>query len=297
MTFPSGDASSHLSDMAMDYANKILEARRRWKLQLAACTALGLAGLLAAGWLWSMRHYAQRPFPRSSLTITNEGKNNSEWGASGNRVLIHIGKTGGMTVRTRVTHWIDYEVHVSHKFNYGTHVPAIEIHEFHPKPNDRLIITVRDPIKRVISAWNFRKYLTNNNIEMASSRCSICEERQCFAFFSSISELAEALPHDPLARGLFTEGCIQHLKHNYTHYIHPIEDFIRNHPEQIEIIRQEHMEEDLRRVFHVKHTWKTHTGPTKHKTLSDRGEQNLREFLRDEYRIYLWLLSLKGLKP
>eukprot|EP01138_Halocafeteria_seosinensis_P010604 gb/GECG01010829.1/.p1 GENE.gb/GECG01010829.1/~~gb/GECG01010829.1/.p1 ORF type:complete len:321 (+),score=19.76 gb/GECG01010829.1/:1-963(+) len=214
------------------------------------------------------------------------------------RVLVHIGKTAGMTVRDYARHWIDYEVHTHNKYNYGT--PAIPMEEFHPKGNDVLYISLRDPLKRLVSAWNFRRQRLFRGEGPPPQRCDLCTESQCVALFEDINEVGEDLYEEgSLAEQLLDQGCIHLVRESITHFVEPLIDFIRNHPDQIYIIRLEHVSEDMNTIFGVKPGGTTHKGPNGggNQILTAKAERNFKRWLKREYELYHWLLSLKNLDP
>ena len=174
----------------------------------------------------------------------------------------------------------------------------ITIDEFHPKDSDILYVAVRDPIKRTLSAWKFREYLIDNNYQRRKN-CSVCPEKKCFTRYGSFNKFAESLYTDPIAPKILENPCIGLVEHNFTKVITPIKDFIEEHPQQVYIIRTEHINEDMLKVFGIKPPAVTHQGPSGggESYLSQKAVANLNKFLSQEYEIYYWLLCLKGLDP
>eukprot|EP01138_Halocafeteria_seosinensis_P009781 gb/GECG01009992.1/.p1 GENE.gb/GECG01009992.1/~~gb/GECG01009992.1/.p1 ORF type:complete len:297 (+),score=20.30 gb/GECG01009992.1/:1-891(+) len=220
-------------------------------------------------------------------------------GVPESRVLVHLGKAGGLTVRTHLYRTIDYEVHAIYNYHYQTDTLVLPADRFSVHPNDHLYILVRDPLTRVVSAYNYRKETLQSGEERSALRCSLCLEIECFDYFESVNDLAEALYDDPIARRLLQGGCIQHWRENYKYYINPLVEFITNRTNQVDILRQEHLQEDMHRLFGVKWLGTRHKGTSGggNAFLSEKARKNLKDFLADEYQIYYWLLKIKGLDP
>eukprot|EP01138_Halocafeteria_seosinensis_P010018 gb/GECG01010231.1/.p1 GENE.gb/GECG01010231.1/~~gb/GECG01010231.1/.p1 ORF type:complete len:279 (+),score=21.99 gb/GECG01010231.1/:1-837(+) len=263
----------------------------------AACSILSFMCLFVLGWtLYSLTYNF---LPPTIVLPTEASMRSTVNRGARNRVLLHIAKTAGMTIRGAARRWIEYEVHTGHRYNYGTGLPLITIDEFHPKPTDTIYISIRDPLKRTVSAWKFRHRNVVQGIGPPSLHyCSLCEEKQCFALYGSINEVAEALFDDPNASRVFTEGCIDLVRQNYTHFIQPISDYIEKFPKNVRLIRTENLEDDMKDVFGIKPFRTTHKGPQGggDSPISSKAEYKLRRFLEEEYKLYNWLLDLKGLR-
>lgn len=204
------------------------------------------------------------------------------------RILLHIGKCGGNVVKQTVgTDYFDQIVHISRG------------RTFRPMKGDDIYIAVRDPIARVVSAWKWRKYLVWWGARMADTRCPLCDETTCLDKFSSISKLGEALDYSKEAEQILTRDCIRHVNQGFEYYVGQLIVYLSQNENRVELLRQEHLPDDVYHLFGKKVGGTTHYtgGKTSSSSLSEKARQNLRSLLDSEYRIYHWLLSLKQLDP
>eukprot|EP01138_Halocafeteria_seosinensis_P004685 gb/GECG01004791.1/.p1 GENE.gb/GECG01004791.1/~~gb/GECG01004791.1/.p1 ORF type:complete len:302 (+),score=21.33 gb/GECG01004791.1/:1-906(+) len=218
--------------------------------------------------------------------------------APSNRVLIHIGKCGGATIKTLLQY--RFQVHVHKKRN------SMPVEEYrHPKTNDHLIVTVRDPIDRLISAWYWDVYYFNEVKKKPLWRCLKCPVGSCVSvYYSSFEAFAEDLDKNSDARAMWINGCIEHFKQGYAHYINGIRHWMETHPCQVHVLRQEYLKNDVRTVLGVElkdtriHSSR-HSGVKREtkRQLSKRARENLGRLLVQEYDIYHWLLQLNDLSP
>lgn len=213
-------------------------------------------------------------------------------------VLIHIGKTGGTTLSSLFRFRL--EVHAER--NSRRPQQATPWDYPHPSESDYLVIPIRDPIKRLMSAWYFHKFGdAYHRTGMKKWRCWRCPGidnegvgKQMPNFFS-FNEFAENLDTEEGGR-ILDKGCLLHFCFNYHKYINYLKDWIARHPCQIRIIRQEHFAEDVWRTFNVdignvvKHRGKPAQA---NERLSRRAVSNLKAKLQTEYEWYRWLLSLQ----
>eukprot|EP01138_Halocafeteria_seosinensis_P001163 gb/GECG01001189.1/.p1 GENE.gb/GECG01001189.1/~~gb/GECG01001189.1/.p1 ORF type:complete len:332 (+),score=10.28 gb/GECG01001189.1/:1-996(+) len=204
------------------------------------------------------------------------------------RILLHIGKCGGNVLKD--TLGIGFFHRIIHISGGRTFIPS---------KNDHIFIAVRDPVSRLVSAWKWRKYLVWWGARMAETRCALCEETSCLSLFSSINELGEALDYSAQAKALLTEGCIRHVNQNFEYYVGRIIAYIAQNAQKVDLIRQEHLTEDVYTHFGKKVEGTTHYtgGVSSSSRLTEKARENLRVLLDSEYRIYYWLLELKNLRP
>lgn len=209
--------------------------------------------------------------------------------ASERRVLIHLGRCGGNTAREVVK--FDLEVHVPRR-HYDPKVRGIDYYK--PSSNDHLYILVRDPVERLISAW----YHHHGSKQLSRQYCSKCVLQDCYRMFRSPDDLGRKLPWNSVARTFVTEGCIHHWKENYYFFIRRIASFIISNPCKVDLLRQEHLPEDLHRLFQAEPSQvERRNRRMPHKPVSKAAKENLGHYLKDEYEIYHWLLSIKSLDP
>ena len=200
------------------------------------------------------------------------------------RVLIRVGKTGSRTLVQ------------TYPFRRSVHVSTGK--KFKPGPSDHLVISVRNPIERLQSAWDFGGIYWEKEERWL---CNTCHVGQCInRYFSSFNDFAERLDNSRLARRIWQNGCLEHFKENYAFYIEHLSTWILEHPCQVHRIRQEHMMHDMLEVFGdiPSEAW-IHRSPQKHSAsaLSCRARKNLLGLLAKEYQLYYFLLGIAGLNP
>eukprot|EP01138_Halocafeteria_seosinensis_P000938 gb/GECG01000961.1/.p1 GENE.gb/GECG01000961.1/~~gb/GECG01000961.1/.p1 ORF type:complete len:318 (+),score=18.79 gb/GECG01000961.1/:1-954(+) len=221
-----------------------------------------------------------------------------------NRVFIHIGKCGGGTIKKMFHYRV--RVHVAHA---GKSISGEEFRR--PKETDHLIITVREPLERLISAWYWNIYYYENENKWPVWRCWKCSVGSCVKdYYPSFNAFAEDLGKNTDAEAMWTNGCIEHIKQGFVYYIKHIRYWIKAHPCQVHVVRQEHFAKDVQDVFGVtlnrtdarpavanQEFRRKHLARPTGEQLSDLALRNLQEKLVEEYAIYLWLLRLNNLQP
>lgn len=204
--------------------------------------------------------------------------------------LIHVGKCAGGTVN---------------KFLEHNNVSVDRIHASVPDPaklDAGIVVVLRDPIDRLVSAFNWRHPSTrpaegrnlphtdHDESELAFYRC-----------FDSVNEFAEALDADSKCGQRARDALTQHTKHigmGYEFYFpDSVMAVMRTH--RVFIIHQERLEEDLHNFLKWNNIPQTHDRiphshsedhtiyPKKDDTyLSKEGRNKLRAHLARDYEIY-----------
>ncbi|KAL3893626.1 MAG: hypothetical protein SGPRY_014098, partial [Prymnesium sp.] len=225
--------------------------------------------------------------------------------------FVHIGKTGGKTVEALLK---ESKITVS-----GPAVscsPRFQVCQVHSRPltveeiqgGGPVFITVRDPLARSLSAFNWRnprdgaEHLRDRNL-------SGTLEGRMFDCFDQIDALALALdsgtPCGAIARGALSPGKdAHHLSMGFAYYLQGVLERLTSERDaqgvpvrRYELVRTETLLEDMRRVM----PWAARTQlradllsnehlfgeyPGKNKTyLSPRGRELLRTHLASEYVI------------
>jgi len=187
-------------------------------------------------------------------------------------ILIHIGKCGGSTVRD-----------VLHKLRYKTK----NVHFHQPKfnINRKYIITLRNPIARFISAFNWRYH----NVVVNKTPGNILKtEKVFFAKYKTVNELAEAIFTDKGELNINLSS-----PYNYVKHIHETIDFylgnfldICDKTNIYGITLTETLNDDLKRLFGVTEEILTHKlkNAEYSKYLSDLGRNNLKKWLYRDYQ-------------
>lgn len=157
---------------------------------------------------------------------------------------LHIGKTGGESVR-----------HVLKTMG----VPFQQLHVFPAEPEmllyfDRIIITIRDPVERYISAFNFqhpsvfkkRSHRTNMGNE------SLAAFGRFYDCFSNVSVLSQRFFEDSTCGRIAQHNPPWHLQMGYCYYVggSAVRKTLREH-RGVLLIRTESLTEDLARVLSV----------------------------------------------
>ncbi len=154
----------------------------------------------------------------------------------------------------------------------------------------KYIIVARDPLRRAVSAFNWRyKQVVTDKLE--ANRFP--GERDVLERYGSIDALGKALydENDKLQMPAFRDARnIHHIREDVRFYL--TELLNRCDPDQIEaVIMQEDMGADIRRVFGIK-CRQRHNVNKGHITLSARARANLIRFFQRDYeamaRLYAW---------
>jgi len=193
--------------------------------------------------------------------------------------FIHVGKCGGSTL-VRI---LPKSPVASRQYSElaHTHVRAPSY-----DPDDHYIISLRNPVGRAISAFNWRYKLVVTE-EKQKSRFN--GEWDALAQYGSLNELALALYRDDrlceVAAAQFRT--IHHLKEDIAYYLAPLLGSIR--PEQVfAVLLQETLNQDIREFLGVANNLyfrRNEDGiDPSCKRLSVQAFTNLKRFLADDYR-------------
>jgi hypothetical protein len=186
-------------------------------------------------------------------------------------IMIHIGKCGGNTVHN-VLHSLGYKIKQKH----------IEKPIFNP--TRKYLILIRNPISRLISAFNWRFHLVCT-IKRQENRFK--GEKLLLEKFKDINNLAEKMyRNDGILKFNFSNpSCyIHHIYEDINFYMSDFLDTCK--PENIHgVILTETINDDLKRLFNVDvdkipHKLKNRKYNT---TLSELGYSNLKKYLHKDY--------------
>ena len=205
-------------------------------------------------------------------------------------IFIHIGKTGGGT--------IGYELR-KHNIHYGVkHVFASKIHY---NPNKTYIISIRNPIKRFISAFNWRYYkIWILHKEKQWNRFN--GERDLLKKIGNVNNLAENLYNQ--TSSLIAINFTGDPYNDSGHYIHQLKqdinwyigDFLIDYENSINrednpliVIATETLIEDMKRLLNITITIHDHNNNSTQKNttmniISDLGRNNLKKYLYKDYQ-------------
>lgn len=204
-------------------------------------------------------------------------------------VYIHIGKCGGASLWRAIT---DSPV-VKERFN---RVQKVHIRKPPVLKNARYLIVIRNPVKRAISAFNWRHKLV---VEDEVQRNRFEGEWEVLKKYGTLNNLAEALYVDQvLDLDVSNEfQIIHHLKENIAFYLNDILEYIK--AEQVFcILSTETLNDDIYNNLAVTEVARVHenaknTDESK-KILSDKACENLRRYLYEDYQCIEKLLKLKN---
>jgi len=196
--------------------------------------------------------------------------------------LIHVGKTGGGSVKTRLMEIFPLfnQKHLgipNHKGLRGRH----------------LIMVLRDPLERFASAYKWSKFRGEHFIGGATSK-------KIWDCFPTLSEFGEHCLDDTpcghlLQRELMPNSSTYHMGMGYRYYLQNVDldDYV-DADHKIHIIDSERMNEDFNEAVsfilkvRVNITLpQTHSKyPQKNDSIPEKYFYNVKELLREEYRMY-----------
>lgn len=190
--------------------------------------------------------------------------------------VIHIGKCGGGTIKSELQkHNIKFRnLHV-------TGIQKINDGEIKLNKNDQYIIIIRNPISRIVSAFNYRKWRLKTVYK---------GQKDVFEKYESINSLAESLydSNGELVVNLNKDD-LHHLKEDINYYL----EYMLNHINEeynVKVITTETLDYDLKRFFnitsigHKRNSKKMKIDTNKDKLyLSEVAYKNLKKYLSKDY--------------
>ena len=195
--------------------------------------------------------------------------------------LIRIGKCGGGSLNTALREaGIADELRIFH-----VQQPVFQ-------KNMNYIILARNPLKRTISAFNWRYKLV---VVTEEQRHRDLGEYEVLTQYGSINVLGEALYDDdgtPRTEAIKAMRTIGHIRMDISFYLTKLLDRCR--PDQIEaVLMQETLNKDIAKVFGINNVYQTHeNSDMRSPPMSSRARKNLMRFLHRDYealaRLYAW---------
>lgn len=176
--------------------------------------------------------------------------------------LMHIGKCGGSTVHSILSH-------NNIKFNY--------IHVFQEKIyyNKKYVIVIRNPIERFISAFNWRYKIV---VLDKSQKNRFIGEKEILEYYESVNNLAEKINDFDIDKTY-----IHHIKEDINFYLG---DFLKECKQEniIGIITTENINNDIKKIFGINNNiHKNKNDKNLNTKLSTLGYENLKKYLHKDY--------------
>lgn len=234
-----------------------------------------------------MKQLLQRILPHA---LSKKPRNNEVVDSENELIYIHIGKCGGSSLWEAI--------------NQSTVVKSTfsRVHKVHMgKPpvlgRAKYLIVIRNPIRRAISAFNWRYKLV---VEDEVQRHRFEGEWEILSKYKTLNSLAENLyDNGTLNEDVATEfQSIHHLKENIEFYLDELLETL--HKEQVfGVLATETLGDDVMRqlaVSSMKRTYENGKYVDKDKkVLSERANANLKAYLQGDYRCLETLLELNPL--
>ena len=203
-------------------------------------------------------------------------------------IFVHIGKCGGLSL------WkaIQNSKIIRSQF---LHICKIHIEKPLILKKAKYLIVIRNPIQRAISAFNWQYKLA---VEDETQRQRFEGEWNVLKKYKSLNNLAEALYEDDILNSEVSKEFqkIHHLRENITFYLSELLSKVT--AEQIFcVISNETFSEDVINHLDVTDIKKLNENrkfvDDSKKNLSQKGYNNLKKYLRDDYRCIEKLTKLK----
>ncbi len=202
----------------------------------------------------------------------------------GAKVLIHIGKSGGTSLRMALR-----------ETPLGSEIHKVHIKRPPIRPSLSYYIIARGPISRAMSAFNWRY---KRVVSDGEQKDRIPGEYDLLTKYETLNTLALDLYDSagaPNEATIEAFGQMHHIRESIAFYLDPLLD--RVDPRQIiDVLMQENLDNDIERVLGVRierqdKRYGDSVDPAR-KRLEPRAEANLRRFLARDFeclnRLYCW---------
>jgi len=198
--------------------------------------------------------------------------------------IIHVGKSGGSSLRKllRNNDIKHQSIHMDYTVDGKSN--AIVQRSKNLKKGDKNVLLLRDPVDRVLSVFNFWLDISMNQEKRLKS------DRKHYKQYMTkynISDFFEKLYEDKFVDKVMGE--VNHFKEGLYYYCNNV-----NSVDKItDVIRQEHLNSDIKRVFNLKND--VHRNKTTHysKDISDKALENIKKYCTNDYKVIDWLLEAK----
>lgn len=195
--------------------------------------------------------------------------------------LVHIGKCGGGSLKAALR-----------KAGIADEIRVFHVQQPVFRKNMRYIILARNPLKRTISAFNWRYKLV---VVTKEQRHSDPGEFEALTQYGNINALGEALYDDngmPRPEAIKSIRTIGHIRMDISFYLTDLLDRCR--PDQIQaVLMQETLNQDIEKVFGINNEYQIHENSgMRGQPLSSKARKNLMRYLHRDYealaRLYAW---------
>ncbi len=237
----------------------------------------------------SLKRYLKYRFTNLYSFALNTKENLKIKDNSKTLIYIHIGKCGGVTLGNA----LKKSSFVQNKFS--------SVHKIHFRrppilKNVSYAIVIRNPIKRAISAFNWRYKLVVTD-EIQKNRFD--GEYEILTKYRTLNSLCEQLYLDEELNSAVSDEFqkIVHLKEGISFYLKPLLDKVS--PSQLfAVFATETLDEDIANILSVKNEIYIHQNSqnisANKKYLSEKAYRNLKTFLADDYLYLSKLLTMKN---
>ncbi len=189
-------------------------------------------------------------------------------------VFVHLGKTGGSSVISMLK---------KHKFNFE----IVHIQQVKFDPLKKYVLLIRNPIKRFVSAFNWRYFLLVDDICKKnwsfSTKPATRNEILLLKKYKTPNNLAENI-----ANFDYEKDYIHHINENYEFYF---QEFFLSHSQfsfqNIFVMNTESLQEDFQKLFGINEQLsREKNNPNYNCVLSLKAVENLNMFLHKDIEIY-----------
>jgi hypothetical protein len=192
-----------------------------------------------------------------------------------NFTLIHIGKCAGGSI-------------IHELKNIGIQFQIVHCKKPRINNSDRLIILVRDPVERFVSAYNWRKHILDKQAR-SGQRLGLKHswEFELLSLFPCVNKLVEQLdPEDPTSGihgGISLLHLIGHVTLGFSWYLDNLLEILA--PGQIiAAVAVESLTEDMRNLFEIEVRSRDKSDYPKNPFLSHESRLKLAQVFDGEYR-------------
>lgn len=187
-----------------------------------------------------------------------------------NLVFIHIGKCGGSTVTSELR-------------SKNVKFSQIHVRQSIYEPNKNYVIVIRNPIKRFISAFNWRYYLVCDSKKQENR---FKNEKNILNKYKNVDNLCKDLKINPnIFNGSRSSGnYIHHLREDIHFYFKEVIDKCPK-KQILGVICTETMKDDMKKIFDIDIVKHKKNNNKYNKNINDKSYEILKTYLKNDYII------------